>query len=97
MRHFLIVVDMQTDFINGSLGTPEAVAIKAAAVQRIKSFDGEIIATLDTHRVDYLQTAEGKKLPVSHCVRGTPGWQLDGDIRGALELRGYVAVEKPAF
>lgn len=97
MKHFLIVVDMQTDFINGSLGTPEAVAIKAAAVQRIKSFDGEIIATLDTHRADYLQTAEGKKLPVSHCVKGTPGWQLDGEIRGALERHGYIAVEKPTF
>lgn len=97
MKHFLIVVDMQTDFIDGSLGTPEAVAIKPAVIQTIHAFHGEIIATLDTHGENYLQTAEGKNLPVLHCVKGTPGWQLDREILSALESRGFIAVEKPTF
>ena len=97
MKHFLVVVDMQKDFINGSLGTAEAVAIRRAVVEKIRSFDGEIIATLDTHGPDYLNTAEGKKLPVKHCVKGTPGWQLAPDVRSALKARGYTAVEKPTF
>jgi nicotinamidase-related amidase len=97
MKHFLVVVDMQKDFINGSLGTAEAVSIRSAAVEKIKTFDGEILATLDTHSPAYLNTAEGKKLPVEHCIKGTPGWQLDPEIRTALESRGYLAVEKPTF
>ena len=97
MKHFLIVVDMQKDFINGSLGTPEAVAIRPAVVEKIRSFDGEIIATLDTHGPDYLNTAEGRKLPVEHCVKGTPGWQLAPDVRSALKAHGYTALEKPTF
>ncbi len=97
MKHFLVVVDMQKDFINGSLGTAEAVSIRSAAVEKIKTFEGEILATLDTHGPAYLNTAEGKKLPVEHCIKGTPGWQLDPEIRTALESRGYLAVEKPTF
>ena len=84
MKHFLIAVDLQTDFVDGSLGTPEAVAMKPCAVEKIRGFDGEIFATLDTHSADYLSTAEGKQLPVVHCVRGTPGWALDADVRAAL-------------
>lgn len=97
MKHFLVVVDMQKDFINGSLGTAEAVAIRSAALNKIRGFDGEILATLDTHGPDYLKTAEGRKLPVEHCIKGTPGWQLDPEIRAALEARGYTPVEKPTF
>ena len=97
MKHFLVVVDMQKDFINGSLGTAAAVAIRPAAVEKIKTFDGEIFATLDTHGPDYLNTAEGRKLPVEHCIKGTAGWQLDSEIRSALETRGYTQVEKPTF
>ena len=97
MIHFLVVVDMQKDFIDGALGTGEAVAVKPFAVDKIRAFDGEIIATLDTHGTDYLNTAEGKKLPVAHCIKGTPGWELDRDIRSALESRGYTSLEKPTF
>ena len=97
MKHFLVVVDMQKDFVNGSLGTAEAVNIRPAVIEKIRSFDGEIIATLDTHGPEYLETAEGRKLPVEHCVKGTPGWQLDARIRSALKARGYTAVEKPTF
>ena len=74
MKKILIVVDMQNDFIDGSLGTAEAVAIVDNVVDKIISFDGEIIVTQDTHFENYLQTAEGGKLPVEHCIKGTHGW-----------------------
>lgn len=97
MKHFLIVVDMQKDFIDGALGSAEAVAIVPAAVQEIEGFDGTVFATLDTHFENYLSTMEGKKLPVKHCIRGTDGWALNGEIRAALEKKGYIAVEKNTF
>lgn len=97
MKHFLIVVDMQKDFVDGALGTAEAVAVVPAAVREIEAFDGEIFATFDTHFENYLATAEGKKLPVAHCVKGTPGWELDAAIGAALEKRGCTPVEKLTF
>ena len=97
MKQFLIVVDMQNDFVDGALGTAEAAAIIPRVAERIRNFDGQIIATLDTHSEDYLQTAEGKKLPVIHCVKGTDGWALNPQIRAALEAHGYLALEKPTF
>lgn len=97
MKHFLIVVDMQKDFVDGALGTPEAVAIVPAVCDRIRAFDGEIIVTYDTHPDTYLATAEGKKLPVTHCVKGTDGWRLDADVASSLEGKEYCAVEKPTF
>jgi len=97
MMHFLIVVDMQKDFIDGSLGTAEAVAILDAAEAKIRAFDGAIFVTLDTHFSDYLDTAEGKKLPVPHCIRGTEGWALHPRIAAALTGRDYTTVEKRTF
>ena len=97
MKHFLIVVDMQKDFVDGALGTPEAVAIVPAVCERIRSFDGEIIVTYDTHPATYLDTAEGKKLPVVHCVEDTDGWQLDTQVAEALAEKEYLAVRKPTF
>ncbi len=97
MKHFLIVVDMQKDFVDGSLGTPEAVEVVRQAAAWIGGFDGEIFATLDTHQADYLDTAEGRKLPVVHCVCGTEGWRLNAEVEKALAERGYTAVEKPTF
>ena len=97
-RKFLIVVDMQKDFIDGSLGTAEAEAIVPAAVRRIRECRAAgwtVIATLDTHGEDYLDTPEGRKLPVRHCIRGTEGWQLDRRI--AAETQGCLMVEKPTF
>ena len=73
MKKFLIVVDMQNDFIDGSLGTKEAQGIVENVAKKILSFDGEIIATMDTHQEDYMDSCEGKNLPVLHCVRGTEG------------------------
>lgn len=97
MKQFLIVVDMQKDFVDGALGTPEAVAIVPRVVEKIRRFSGEIFVTLDTHGPDYLQTAEGKKLPVSHCIRNTEGWRLNQDVAQALEGKDYIQVEKPTF
>lgn len=97
MKHFLIVVDMQKDFVDGALGTPEAVAIVPAVCDKIRTFDGEIIVTYDTHPDTYLDTAEGKKLPVVHCVKDTDGWQLDAAVASALAERQWTAVEKPTF
>ena len=80
----LIVVDMQRDFIDGALGTPEAVAIVGNVVKRVKDSEGELILfTKDMHHEDYLNTAEGKKLPVPHCIYGTDGWHFHDDVIGA--------------
>ena len=76
----LVVVDMQKDFIDGSLGTKEAVAIVPDVVEKICKFDGKVIATSDTHAENYLESAEGKHLPVVHCVKDTPGWQINGEV-----------------
>ena len=86
MKHFLVVVDMQKDFVDGSLGTPEAVAIVPQVADTIRRFEGEIFVTLDTHSPDYLGTAEGRKLPVVHCVRGTPGWQLNAGVQPRFRI-----------
>lgn len=97
MKEFLIVVDMQKDFVDGALGTPEAVAIVPAVCEKIRSFEGEIFVTYDTHPANYLDTAEGKKLPVVHCVKDTLGWQLDAAVASALAEKSYRVVEKPTF
>lgn len=97
MKRFLIVIDIQKDFVDGSLGTLEAVGIIENACRKIEAFDGEIIATLDTHTEDYLNTAEGKKLLVVHCVKGTDGWLLNEKVKAALDQRGFDAVEKNTF
>jgi nicotinamidase-related amidase len=97
MKRILVVVDMQKDFIDGSLGTAEAQAIVPAAAEKIRGFDGDIFVTYDTHFENYLDTAEGKKLPVEHCIKGTDGWRLDVNIAEALEGKAYTAVEKNTF
>ena len=97
MRHFLVVVDMQKDFVDGALGSKEAQAIIPAAVEKIRGFDGELFVTFDTHFEDYLETAEGKKLPVPHCIYGTPGWELDKSVAAAIEERPHVKLQKYTF
>lgn len=97
MKRFLVAVDLQKDFVDGALGTNEAQAIVPNAVKKIKNFDGKIFVTFDTHSENYLSTAEGKKLPVTHCVKGTDGWQLNANIQKALDGRDYISVEKPTF
>ncbi len=74
MSKILIVVDMQNDFIDGSLGTPEAVQITEPVRDLAVDWEGPVIFTRDTHEDNYLQTQEGRRLPVPHCIRGTKGW-----------------------
>lgn len=90
----LVVVDMQNDFIDGALGTKEAVEIVPKVVEKIQSFEGRVLFTRDTHEEDYLETQEGKNLPVVHCVRGTKGWELNPKIE---EVRKESPIDKPAF
>lgn len=97
MKKFLIVVDIQNDFVDGALGTPEAQAMVENAADKIKSFDGEIFVTFDTHHENYMNTSEGKKLPVPHCIKGTDGWQLNDKIAEVLKGKKYSEVEKITF
>lgn len=97
MKHFLIVVDIQKDFVDGALGTAEAVAMVPRAAERIAGFEGQIFVTFDTHFENYMDSTEGRKLPVPHCIKGTPGWALDSRIEAALAGREYTAVEKLTF
>ena len=90
----LVVVDMQNDFIDGALGSSEAVAIVPYVKELISDFDGEIIFTRDTHGEDYLSTREGRRLPVSHCIKGTEGWQIREEI---LPDTPYTVIDKPTF
>jgi len=97
MKHYLVVVDMQKDFVDGSLGTKEAVAIVPKVIEKIQNFDGELFVTYDTHFEDYLETAEGKKLPVPHCIYGTPGWELADGVREVIEELPHIKVQKYTF
>lgn len=97
MKKFLIVVDIQKDFVDGSLGTKEAQSIIENAATKIKNFDGEIFVTFDTHFDNYLETSEGSKLPVEHCIKGRDGWELDEKISDALSDRKFTSVEKLSF
>ena len=83
-KNVLVVVDMQKDFIDGALGTKEAVEIVDNVAEMIKGFDGEVVFTRDTHFDNYLETQEGKKLPVVHCVKETDGWQIDERVAAAM-------------
>lgn len=78
---YLIVVDMQVDFISGSLGSEMAKAIVPLVVEKVKNFDGKIIFTRDTHFENYLTTQEGKNLPVEHCIKGTSGWEICDELK----------------
>ena len=96
MRKILIVIDMQNDFIDAALRTKEAVSIVEAVKEKIRSFPAEdVIATMDTHDEGYMQTQEGKNLPVMHCIKGTDGWKIRPDI--AELLTGARIYEKPTF
>jgi len=97
MKHILIVVDIQKDFVDGALGTNEAVAMIGNAAKKIEEFDGDIFVTYDTHFENYMETAEGRKLPVCHCVKGTEGWELDQKIAKALAGKAFTKLEKLTF
>ena len=90
---YLIVVDMQVDFITGSLGSKMAEAIVHNVVKKVKSFDGKVIFTRDTHYADYMQTQEGKNLPVEHCIKDTDGWQICDE----LKMYAETTIDKVTF
>ncbi len=96
MKKILIVIDMQNDFIDGALGTPQAVGIVENVKKKIAEYPKEnVFATRDTHTEDYLLTQEGQNLPVTHCVRGTKGWEIRPDI-AELIYPDHV-IDKPTF
>ena len=91
---YLIVVDMQNDFIDGALGSPEAVKIVPYVKSIIENFDGEVLFTRDTHYDNYMETQEGKNLPVPHCIYQTEGWQIHSELE---ILRKTDAIDKVTF
>ena len=93
----LIVVDMQNDFVDGVLGSQEAVEMIDTAVETITSFDGKVFYTQDTHGEDYLDTEEGRHLPVVHCIKGSEGWKIHPKIEKALLLKDATGIEKSTF
>ncbi len=96
MNKVLLVIDMQNDFISGSLGTEEAKKIVSNVSEKIKQYKnegGKIIFTRDTHQADYMKTQEGKMLPVEHCIEGTNGHEISKE----LDSTGCVIIDKPSF
>lgn len=94
MQNILIVVDMQNDFIDGALGTKEAEAIVPKVKEKIRSFQGRVLFTRDTHGENYMDTQEGRRLPVPHCIRGTDGWQIRPEL---AELCREEPIDKVTF
>ncbi len=93
----LIVIDMQQDFVYGALGSPEAQAIVPAVAEKIRSFDGQVIFTRDTHQEDYMNLQEGRFLPVVHCVEDTEGWEIIPELKEASEGKTCMIYNKPTF
>lgn len=99
MRKALVVVDMQNDFIDGALGTTEAQEMLPRMVAKLTAEQAAgtvLVFTMDTHGADYLQTQEGQKLPVEHCIRGTAGWQI-ADALQPFVREAAAVIEKPTF
>lgn len=94
MQNILLVIDMQNDFIDGALGTKEAVAIVPNVKKKIEEFNGKVIFTRDTHEESYMDTQEGKNLPVPHCIRGTKGWEIREELD---KLRNTTPIDKVTF
>lgn len=97
MKKILVVVDMQNDFIDGALGTSEAQAIVSKVEEKIRNFDGEIYYTRDTHQENYLDTMEGRNLPVKHCIEYTDGWKIKPEIMEASAGKKVIVIDKPTF
>lgn len=98
MQKILVVIDMQNDFIDGALGTKQAVDIVQNVVRKIESYAGcKVFATRDTHGENYLETSEGKHLPVPHCIRGSEGWNIRKEVaKGLLKAEAEI-IDKPTF
>ena len=97
MSKYLVVVDMQKDFIDGSLGTKEAQAIVPKVIEKVAEFKGPVMFTRDTHEENYLETQEGQNLPVEHCIRGTEGWELQPELNEYALKNHCLIFDKPTF
>lgn len=97
MSKLLVVVDYQKDFVDGSLGFPGAEKLDEGIAAKVMSHDGPVIYTLDTHPDNYLDTREGRALPVDHCIKGTEGWEVFGETKKALTQVGAKGIEKRSF
>ena len=96
-NRYLIVVDMQNDFISGSLGTPEAASIVPTVIEKISNYEGTVIFTQDTHFGNYFDTQEGKNLPVMHCIKDTYGWELEEELKKLQKEKNCAVFEKSTF
>jgi len=104
-KKILVIIDCQNDFITGSLRNEEAIKVVPNIVEKINNFNGDyILVTMDTHDENYLETKEGKMLPVKHCIKGTDGWKINKDIQDAICLaegkndgNRVIYFEKPTF
>ena len=104
MKNLLLVIDVQNSFIDGELGSEQAVDTVPNIVKKIEEFNnGIIITTQDTHESNYMETPEGKSLPVPHCIRGSEGWEINSDVMNAIQERikiegiSTINVQKPTF
>lgn len=99
--NYLIVVDMQEDFVNGCLGSMEAKAIVKPMTEYVQNFDGRVIFTMDTHGEDYLKTFEGQQLPVAHCIKGSEGWKIVDELKpfakNCVEKSTFASVDLAKF
>lgn len=94
---YLIVVDMQNDFVTGALGTEQAQAVVANVVRKVRDFSGKVLFTQDTHAENYLDTQEGQLLPVKHCIKGSEGWQIVPELAALQAKAGSPTFEKNTF
>lgn len=98
MKKILIVVDMQNDFVDGALGSKEAEAIVPNVAAKIRGFDGdEIFVTYDTHFDNFFSTLEGRRYPLAHCIDGSFGHELNGEVKKALEGKNFKEIVKAGF
>lgn len=97
MNKLLIVIDMQNDFTYGALKNEDAISVIPGIKKKIESFDGDIIFTRDTHNDDYMNTQEGKKLPVPHCIKGEQGWEIVDELKSLCEAKKCEVYDKPTF
>lgn len=93
----LVIVDAQVDFTTGALRNEDAISKMDGIIDKARSFDGTVILTKDTHSQDYMKTQEGQKLPVEHCIKGTPGFELAGSLEQDAKEHGWKIYEKPTF
>ena len=98
MNRYLFVIDYQKDFVDGALGFPGAEKLDAAIAEKVRAYGaGKVLFTRDTHFENYLETREGRNLPVVHCVKGAEGWQVYGETAKALEEVNAKAIDKLVF